>query len=85
MVARMKTTVEISDPLLEEAKRTAARDRTTVRALIEQGLRMALEGRSRKGRFRLRDASVRGSGLQHSVKGASWDRVRELAYEGRGA
>jgi hypothetical protein len=80
----MKTTVEIATPLLAEAKRAARREGTTVRALIEQGLRMALDGRRRKGRFRLRDASVKGSGLQPSVKGASWDRIRELAYEGRG-
>jgi len=84
MVSHMKTTVEISDPLLAEAKRAARLEGTTVRALIEQGLRMALEGRRKKGRFRLRDASVPGNGLQPPVRGASWDRIRELAYEGRG-
>ena len=35
----MKTTVDIPDTLLDEIKRVAARDKTTVRALIEYGLR----------------------------------------------
>ncbi len=35
----MKTTVEIQDELLIEAKKHAAEHRTTVRALIENGLR----------------------------------------------
>ncbi|MBI2536142.1 MAG: DUF2191 domain-containing protein, partial [Gemmatimonadetes bacterium] len=34
----MKTTVEIPDSLLAEAKRLAAQQRTTVRGLIEQAL-----------------------------------------------
>ncbi len=80
----MKTTVEIADPLLREAKRAAARDGTTVRALIEHGLRRVLEERRKPGRFRLRDASVRGRGLQPGLEGASWARIRELIYEGRG-
>ncbi len=42
MGARMKTTVEISKALLEEAKKLAARERTTLKRLIEQGLRQAL-------------------------------------------
>jgi hypothetical protein len=40
MVTHMKTTVEISDGLLDEARRLAAREATTVRALIEAGLRL---------------------------------------------
>jgi hypothetical protein len=38
----MKTTVEIQDELLIEAKKHAAEHRTTVRALIENGLRREL-------------------------------------------
>jgi hypothetical protein len=38
----MKTTVEIQDELLIEAKKHAAEHRTTVRALIENGLRHQL-------------------------------------------
>lgn len=80
----MKTTVEISDPLLEEAKRVAVREGTTVKSLIERGLRTVLAERKRARAFRLRKASYRGKGLQPAAKGLGWDKLRELAYEGRG-
>jgi hypothetical protein len=80
----MKTTVEIPESLLEEAKRLAAREGTTLRALIEEGLRRILAERKRTGAFRLRKATFKGDGLQPAVAGSSWDRLREMAYEGRG-
>jgi hypothetical protein len=80
----MKTTVDISDSLLEEAKKLAARERTTVRALIEQGLRQIITARKRPGVFRLRKATFKGQGLQPGVSTATWDQIRDLAYEGRG-
>ncbi len=80
----MKTTVEISDPLLEQAKRVAAREGTTVKALIERGLRFVLAERKRTRVFRLRKATYRGKGLQPAAKGVGWGKLRELAYEGRG-
>lgn len=84
MGRHMKTTVEISDALLVEAKKIAAREGMTVRTLIEQGLRHALAGRAKRGHFKLRKASFKGHGLSVGARGASWQRLRELAYEGRG-
>jgi Bacterial antitoxin of type II TA system, VapB len=81
----MKTTVEISDLLLEEARKLALREGTTLRTLIEQGLRTVIaERRQRAGAFRLRKVSFRGQGLQPGVAGASWERLREMSYEARG-
>lgn len=80
----MKTTVEIPDSLLEEARKLASRDKTTVRALIEEGLRRIIADRKRMRRFRLRKATFKGKGLQPGVQGASWERIRDMAYEGRG-
>jgi hypothetical protein len=80
----MKTTVEIPDALLAEARKLAARERTTVRALIEQGLRRVIGERERAGPFRLRKATFQGDGLQPGVAAASWERIRDMAYEGRG-
>lgn len=80
---RMKTTIDLADPLLAEARKLARREGTTVRALVEQGLRLVLSQR-RRGVFRLRDASFDGGGLRPELDGASWERLRELAYEGRG-
>jgi hypothetical protein len=84
MVTHMKTTVEISDGLLDDARKLAAREATTVRALIEAGLRREIQERRGAGRFRLRRASFKGRGLRPELEGASWDQIRDLTYEGRG-
>jgi Arc/MetJ family transcription regulator len=84
MVTHMKTTIEISDALLSEAKRLAAREGITVRTLVEQGLRYAIRERRTHAKFQLRKATFRGDGLNPDIAGLEWDRIRELAYEGRG-
>jgi hypothetical protein len=81
----MKTTVEISDALLDEARRLAASSGTTVRALIEEGLRVVLNQRRQGRAFRLRKASVAGQGVLPGVREGDWDQLRALAYEERGA
>lgn len=78
----MKTTIEITDSLLDEAKRRAARERTTLRALIEEGLRRLLAERKRTGRFTLRRVTFGGEGIDPEA--GSWEEVRRRAYEGRG-
>ena len=86
MGTHMKTTMDIADAVLLEAKRTAARDGTTVKALVEAGLRQVLAERKRAARaFTLRRASFKGRGLQAQAQEVSWERLRELAYGGRGA
>ena len=84
MVTHMKTTVEIPDSLLDEARRLAAREGSSVRALIEEGLRRTLAERKRATAFRLRKATFKGTGMQPALAGASWERIRDAAYEGRG-
>ena len=81
----MKTTLDISDSLLHQAKKLAARERTTLRALVEKGLRQVLAEKQRRGAFRLRKASFKGRGLRPELADAGWDRIRDLAYEGRGS
>ena len=85
MVAHMKTTIDIADSLLVEAKRVAVEQGTTLRELVEQGLRGVIERRRQRVGFRLRDASFAGDGLRREVADGSWQRVRDLAYDGRGA
>jgi hypothetical protein len=81
----MKTTIQIPDGLFEEARRLARREHTTLKALVEQGLRRILTERKRQAGFRLRRATFKGQGLQPPVAGASWEQIRDLSYEGRGA
>ena len=80
----MKTTIEISDPLLREARKLAEREGVTLRALVERGLRRIVVETKPDAPFKLRRASFKGKGLQAEARGASWDRLRDLAYEGRG-
>lgn len=84
MVGRMKTTIHIADSLLEEARTLAHRERTTLKALVEQGLRLIVSERKRRTGFRLRKVTFKGQGLQPHLSGASWEQIRELSYEGRG-
>ena len=83
MVTHMKTTIEIADAIGEQARRVAEREGTTLRALVEEGLRKVLRETARRRTFTLRDASYKGKGLNPELTGAGWERVRELAYEGR--
>ena len=80
----MKTTVELPDGLLREAKRVALREKTTVRALIERGLRGVVGGR-KPTRFALRAAGFRGDGLVAGRSLRDWDAIRDLTYSERGA
>lgn len=80
----MKTTVEISDALLERARDLLATEKTTLRALIEEGLRRVIEEHAERKPFKLRQASFGGRGLQPEMREADWSIIRSLAYEGRG-
>jgi hypothetical protein len=81
----MKTTLDISDPLLEQVKVIAMRDGETLRALVEQGLRKVVAERKAKPKtFRLKDASVGTPGASSTYEQMSWEAKRELMYEGRG-
>ena len=84
MVSHMKTTVQIPDSLFEEARKLAHRERTTLKALVEQGLRRIILERKRRSGFRLRKVTFNGQGLQPRLAGSSWEQIRELSYEGRG-
>jgi hypothetical protein len=80
----MKTTLDIPDPLLREARKMAQREQTTLRALVERGLRHVLTEKRRRTAFRLRKASFKGRGLHPDMKEAGWESVRALAYGDRG-
>jgi hypothetical protein len=62
-----------------------ARERqTTLRALVEEGLVRVLETGTSEA-FRLRDASFGEGGLAEGLVEGDWERIRDLAYEGRGS
>ena len=81
MGTHMKTTIEISEALFLEAKRQAAKNGTTLRALIEQGLKQALKDSAKTTTHQPRDGRVKGKGLTPEAKTAGWRAVLDEANE----
>ena len=77
----MKTTVEISDDLAAEARQVAKREGTTLRAVIEQGIRLKVEQSNRTQGYKLPDRSVQGRGLKPEFRHKSWEEIRATAHE----
>ncbi len=86
MVSHMKTTIHIADSLFEEARKVARRERTTLKALVDEGLRKVVAERQDRmpGAFKLRRGSFKGGGLQPRLAGATWDQILAIGYEERG-
>jgi hypothetical protein len=82
----MKTTIQIADSIFREARQVARQERTTFRALVEEGLHRVISERRRRQKqgFRLRKATFKGKGLQPHLAGATWDQILDISYEGRG-
>ena len=81
----MKTTIEIAEAILKDAKDLARREGVPLCLLVEEGLRSVLSSRQSRKRFKLKDARFKGKGLQAGVEEGSWAAVRDAIYEGRGA
>jgi len=79
----MKTTIDIADPVLAQAKKLAARQGTTVKALVEQGLRRVLADKQREAGFKFEPVTDKRGPAPYEP--LDWDQVRDIIYEGRGA
>jgi hypothetical protein len=85
-VTHIKTTIELPDDLLERSKAVARRENSTLKALIEEGLRLALRERTRS-RKRAAPFAVQpfqGDGLSPEFAAAGWERIRDEIYRDRG-
>jgi hypothetical protein len=80
----MKTTIQISDGLLNQARELAKKEDTTLKELVEEGLRRVIDERVQRKPFKLRDASFGGGGLRPEVADLGWEKIIEMSYEGRG-
>ncbi len=80
----MKTTIDVAQSLLDEARSVARRDGTTLRALVEEGLRAALDRRGERA-FEYRPVTYGGTGTQPGVDLESWQQVRDVIYADRDA
>lgn len=79
MVTHMKTTIDIADDVLARAKKLAARRKTTLKSLAEEGLRLVLERESLT--VKIEPVVVGGSGLRPGLPDDFIDNIRDWAYE----
>jgi hypothetical protein len=80
----MKTTVELPDTLMREARKMAAREGITLKTVLERGLRRVLAEPVASVPFKLRSVTFKGRGLHPDTRSASVSELRALSYEGRG-
>ncbi len=76
----MKTTFDISEPLLRDVQRLARERHTTTKSLVEQALIKLLEDVGDAQPFELRDASFGGSGFSAEFADATAAQLRDAAY-----
>ncbi len=79
----MKTTIEVADGLMTDARRFAAERGLTLREVFEAGLRSALNAapRGEARRFRLKRRAFKGKGIAQE---RDWAEIRGMIYKGRG-
>ncbi len=85
MVSHMKTTVNLPDPLLEDARRVARRDGVTFKEFLEVSLQREIERRDRETRapYRVADFAVDGQGVADEVREGDWfDLVYPISTSG---
>jgi len=73
----MKTTVELPDALLREAKAYAAPQGVPMREVFERGLRAVLD-EATKEPFNLKTVTTNGEGM---VRDYSWQEVLDIIYD----
>lgn len=76
----MKTTIEIADALFAEAKVEAQRRGTSMRSLVEEGLRRLLEERGVQQPYVLEDRSVGGGVMRPEYLAGGHDALLAAAY-----
>ena len=79
----VKTTVDISDALLEQAKAHARRSGLPLRAVIEDGLRRVLTCEATAEPYELPDCAVGEEGAPNPLEHLSWQDLRDTIYGGR--
>jgi hypothetical protein len=79
----MRTTLTIHDPLLKKAKEVSLQRDVTIGELVEEGLRLTLGAKPKKGRGAIRPLKTyRGDGIQPGVDLTNSSALLE-AMEGR--
>jgi len=81
----MKTTIDISDHLLQRAKDLAQDENTSLKELTEQGLELVIEKHLSRKPHVVKPVVFDGQGLSPVFKGKSWAEIRDEIYRGYGS
>jgi len=76
----VKTTIDIADELLKRAQQLAKREGSTLRAVLEEGLRLVLKERRTPVSRPLRFPTFGKGGLNAEFREADWERIRTTIY-----
>jgi hypothetical protein len=76
----LKTTVDITDDLLKRSQQLAKREGSTLRAVLEEGLRLVLKDRRTRGSRAFHFPTFGQDGLNTEFRGAEWDTIRTAIY-----
>jgi len=76
----MKTSFDISEPLLREVKALARQRGVTTRSLVEHALAKLIDEARQPGSFTLRDGSFGEGGMTPEFEHATWGQIREAIY-----
>ncbi len=76
----MKTTIEIQDELLRRARQHAKATGRSLRAVIEDGIRLALTAPEPRREYKLPDMSVGDPNAVDPLNAMSWQDLRETVY-----
>ena len=76
----MKTTIDIHDDLLARAKRQARHAGVPLRAVVEEGLRLALSASEPVDGYRLPDFSVGDPNAEDPLEAYTWQDLSEIIH-----
>ena len=76
----MKTTIDIADDLLKRSQQLAKREGSTLRAVLEEGLRLVLKDRRTPDPRPFRFPTFGKGGLNAEFLEADWEKIRTTIY-----
>ena len=76
----MKTTVDIADDLLKRSQQLAKREGSTLRAVLEEGLRLVLKDRRSRASRPFCVPTFGKGGLNAEFRETDWEKIRTTIY-----
>lgn len=81
----MKTTIDIANSLLDQAKQYGSKNKLTLKELVELSLKQYLDSAKKNGSsYSLPDRSFGEGGYQPGIEEGNWESLRAIIYQGRG-